>query len=247
MKPENLLEAPKYKPPVVDEHLRNGNLRGRHPIVACVWVRPKYQLQHVLTLKSMVDRNCGFGYEFVCLTDRVDAVDDLYAAGIRPMMTRDDLPGWWQKVKLFDRSNWAGNERVLFLDLDVVIVDEIDSFFKGGHHTNAIANFGINYRHSKYNSSVVAWNTDGPAARVWDAFKETGPDRVIKSLHGDQCWFWRVMVDNVLVWPIPWVQSYKYEVRQRRPRALGDPKIVVFHGDPKPWDVQDGIVKEHYR
>lgn len=243
MQKRDLLQKPEYKPPVTVKS-QSKPWDGRH-IVACVWCKgpANYTIEHVLTLKRMVDRHLTRQYDFVCLTDHVDAYPQLFSAGIKPLVATSDVPGWWQKPKLFCEKLWRKNDHILYLDLDVVIVNNLDEMFDVEHHTVAIANFGVNFRHSKYNSSVVLWRGHGPVKQVFHKFYQLGAQKIIKALHGDQCWLWRVMEDTIETWPDAWVQSYKYETR--RTGLAPDTKIVVYHGDPKPWDCNDPISKEY--
>jgi hypothetical protein len=213
-----------------------------NPVVACVWVKPRYTLEQVLILKAMVKRNLYLGHEFVCLTDHTEAIDELRANNIRPIVVKSDLKGWWQKIRLFDPKNFSPGSSILYLDLDVVVAQSLDEFFCVEDPMVMIANFGVNFRHSKYNSSAMLWE-NGHAEAIYTAFNQLGPDRVMKHLHGDQCWIWRVMRDSVAVWPSDWVRSFKYDVR----KGGTVPPVTVFHGDPKPTEVFLPFVKEHYR
>lgn len=233
------------KPPYVPSLTVGTDQRMGDPVVACVWCKgpANYELRHVLALRSMVERHLSIEFDFVCLTDHEDATEALRSEGICPVLVAPNVPGWWQKIKLFDPSMWGGTERILYLDLDVVIVGDLRKFFAAAHHTVAIANFGVNFQHSKYNSSVMLFDPTGPSQEILRKFREVGPENVMKALHGDQCWIWRVMRDNIQTWPASWVQSYKYETRHRGPAP--DTSVVVYHGDPKPWDCNDRISKEY--
>lgn len=236
------LAPPAYTPPETSDFVYNASRK----YVACLWTGRKYGFEYVLRLKQAVTRNLSTEHSFVCFVDRANFEDfsqDMVDYGITPMVKTVEQPGWWGKLEMFDYRNWSARDRILYLDLDVVITGPLDDFFLADHHTTMIANFGVNFRHAKYNSSVVCWDGNGPAAKIYDEFMQQ-PGRVMKDLHGDQCFMWRVMVDDVKTWPTDWVVSYKYDVRRK---AL-DPntKIVVFHGDPKPDVVKDGFVIENW-
>lgn len=238
----SILDKPKYKDPVTAEF---GDDYDAYPVVACVWCKGpgNYRISHVLSLFDMVRRWLPVEHEFVCLTDHEDAFPRLFNLGIKPVIIKPDVPGWWQKAKMFEPSIWGKNRRVLFLDLDVVITGDLTKFFKAKHHTVAIANFGVNFQHSKYNSSVVLFTPAGPTKKIPQKFYEVGAQKVMDALHGDQCWFWRVMKDNVHTWPREWVQSYKYETR--RTGLHPETSIVVYHGNPKPWECNDAVSKQY--
>ena len=239
------LTPPKYTEPVVaDFDMQPSTMQ---PVVACVWwnATGKYPFEYVKRLKRAVDRNMTLDYQFYCFTDQAgDYWEMMQELGIIPLQCVPGIEGWWQKIYLFDRQLWSEDERILMLDLDCVITGSLDNFFFSTHHTTAIANFGVNYRHSKYNSSVVCWDSQGPAGKVYTDFERAGPRRVIKALHGDQCFFWRSMVDDVRVWPKDWCLSYKYDVRRGGLRH--NTKAVIFHGKPDPHEVRDPFVKANW-
>jgi hypothetical protein len=227
MTTDHRLAAPPYNPAV---ELTATRWPKDDIFVACVWVKPRYTVEHVLRLRRMVAQHLSLPHTFVCLTDAEgEDLERLQQAGIGVIEKRYNWPGWWQKIALFDPLSFTAGS-VFYLDLDVVVTASLDPFFCTPDPFVAIANFGPNFRHSKYNSSVMLWEPEA-GEKVFTEFMDAFPDRVMKKLHGDQCWLWRVMRDDVTVWPRDWVKSYKYEVRNRK----GPPApVVVFHGDPKP-------------
>jgi hypothetical protein len=89
--------------------------------VACVWVRGEYPytVEYVTRLRAMVARWIDRPFRFVCLTDRPGEMPD----GVAPILVTK-LAGFapWTKLELFNPINaWTG-QRVLYLDLDSLIV-----------------------------------------------------------------------------------------------------------------------------
>jgi hypothetical protein len=82
-------------------------------------------------------------------------------------------------------------------------------------------------------------------------------------MHGDQDWIFSQIKTNFCFWPDEWIQSYKWEIRNKTDvirlenkrifRSIENPKIdprtkvLVFHGEPKPSDVQDPIIVDNWR
>ena len=242
---KDILDKPVYVNPIVGSYTTPNQHDMMTRKVACVWVRgpANYTIEHVKTLHRMVLRNTTGEIEFVCFTDHLEAYATLMSLGIKVIIVDPDVSGWWQKPKLFNKGHWRKNDRVMYIDLDTVITGCLDPLFGINHHTAAIANFGVNFKHSKYNSSVVVWDAHGPARRVWDKFNRD-QERIIKALHGDQCWFWRVMLDDVHTFPPGDVISYKYEARKR---GVRNARVICFHGKPDPWECKDKFIQEHYR
>jgi len=228
--------------------------------VICVRYGTKYGRDYVERLRNMVSRHLTVPYEFVCLTDDAESID-----GVRSIVQ----PGagyaklWWQKIHMFD-PNLPVKGRILFFDLDVVIHDRIDRLasylpdqFVGIHDFNRA--FHKNWMN--LNSSVLAWN-HGTVSHIWNDFQKN--PAVAQRLHGDQDWIWQTSKQLIKFWPKEWIQSYKWEVRKREQLTVSNGKrqfktvdhsvevhpdcsVTVFHGDPKPQDVQDKFVVDNWR
>lgn len=243
-------QAPKFTDWVEVELRPNASLLKIDPVVACVWTGDKYPSHYVEKLKAACDKHMRIDYDFVCMTNHGDP-NGWTRSGINLIDPHPELmkrchhheKGWWNKLRFFDENLWRHGQRILMVDLDAVIVGDLTDFFRADHHTTAIANFGVNYRHSKYNSSMVLWDPHGPAARCWAQF-EADDFEAIRHLHGDQCYFWRIMVDDVKTWDRDWAISYKY---QAKPKGLpGDCRAVIFHGKPDPHEVRDTWAKQNW-
>lgn len=87
-------------------------------IVACVRTGTKYPFDYVMKLRNMVERHMGgTPYTMVCLTDQPDRCYGVEFIDI----TSERLPGWWAKMALL-KWGWRATSRVLFFDLDTVII-----------------------------------------------------------------------------------------------------------------------------
>ncbi len=98
--------------------------------VVCVWVRGPvpYTADYVIRLERMVRRYLARTFRFVCLTDRPEELP----AGIETILVdapAEAIPangrGFWTKVQLFNPAI-ALTGRVLFLDLDTIVVAPLD-------------------------------------------------------------------------------------------------------------------------
>lgn len=97
--------------------------------VACMKWGDKYGPEYVNRLYNMVERNTTLPFKFICFTDNADGL--LPEVSVRPlpdMPLPPDKERGWRKLSLF-RDDVGLEGRVLFLDLDVVIVGNIDGFF----------------------------------------------------------------------------------------------------------------------
>lgn len=205
--------------------------------MVCVYWGTKYDTNYVIRLKRMVERNLSVPHRFVCLSDvHIGGVDCI------PIFAKK-WSGWWQKVSLFMPGLFPSGARILYFDLDVVITGDIDVLARqwASQPIIMIYNFGPNRSHAAHNSSVMMWTSGDPRLNaIYDFFSED----VMKKLHGDQCWIWRVLREDIANWPGNLIKSYKYDCRVGQ--ISGQTRVVVFHGDPKPHQVGDEFVRRNW-
>lgn len=157
--------------------------------VACVWVEANvpYSLEYVTKLRDMVRRNLREEHEFVVFTDRPEKAGAFRTMPVqRPPIGR---AGWWSKIELFNPAHDICG-RVLYLDLDVLIIDGLDEIvnfpaefalvpdggtFRGRGHLRVV---------KKYNSSVMVWD-DRARPKLERVHRAFGKD-VVSRLWGDQ-------------------------------------------------------------
>lgn len=206
----------------------------------------------------MVSRHLTIPYEFVCLTDDPSPIDRVKLI-VQPSAGYNK--GWWHKVHMFDPElNISG--RILYLDLDVVIHNNIDKLVL--NHSNeflGIRDFNRKFQPNwnKLNSSVMSW-IGGQYSNIFLDFKKFPREALM--LHGDQDWIWQKLGNRITFWPDSWILSYKWEIRNRNEINFGsvprvfktvanpiippDCSICVFHGDPNPHDVLDPYVIDNW-
>ncbi len=234
--------------------------QGEQINILCVRFGNKYSQEYVVKLRNMVERHLTVPYTFNCLTD-----DPKPLQGVRSILRQNQgyPKGWWHKVHMFDPSLPLSG-RILYLDLDVVIHRNIDKLattwtkdFIGIRDFNR--KFHPSYRY--LNSSIMAWNA-GSHGYIFERFK-TNPDAAMR-MPGDQDWTWKQAQKDIKFWPDRWIQSYKWEIRERRELILQHGKrvfrevkdniqideeccVAVFHGEPNPAQVQDKFVLDNWK
>jgi hypothetical protein len=154
--------------------------------VACVWVNGHvpFTVEYVTKLHAMCQRWIQRDFRFVCLTDRPAHIP----AGIHPIVIASPgkLKGWWSKVELWN-PNHGLTGRVLYLDLDTLIVNTLDEiidypapFALAPHAGTFNGKDGLQVV-KRFNSSVMSWDA-GTQDHVW---KNWTP-KVAHRLWGDQ-------------------------------------------------------------
>lgn len=194
-------------------------------------------IKYVNILHDMVRRNLPdnmFG-TFTCFVDDVpETFTHEYNEGIQFVKLPGDLKGWWNKMWLFSRNLFPIGERVIYFDLDVVIVGALDDIFAYDGQFATLTDF---YEPKIYNSSVMLWRA-GFGHHIWEGFETAGRPRVAG---GDQIAIWhqhRGAERLQELFPGAFV-SFKQQARLVIPDGA---KVVVFHGAPAPAEVKTGWV-----
>ncbi len=217
--------------------------------VLCMKWGRRYGSNYVNTLYSMVRRNLTLAHRFICLTD--------HPQGIRPEVECRPLPAlalapeWerspWRKLSCFAPELGDLDGAVLFLDLDLVIIDNLDCFFAYPGEFCIIENWTQPGR-GVGNSSVYRYWA-GAHRDVFESFCARTAE-VVRTYPNSQTFLSR-SVPQLTFWPASWCRSFKHDClpgrlfRRLRPAAIPDgAKIIVFHGQPKPPDAARGIWSE---
>lgn len=157
---------------------------------------------HVITLRNMLQRHLRMPHEFVCMTDK-----PLVEEGIRciPLDNRPHYDGTCgRKLTIWapDASERIG-KRILSLDLDIVIVDDITPLIDRPEDVVMFRNpnFSIERGRAFYQGSVQLM-TAGSRPQVWDEFHSpTMPSRINSRFGGfEQAWLSEVLPWNEAHW-----------------------------------------------
>lgn len=157
---------------------------------------------------------------------------------------RSEFPGWFKKIEIFRPGLFPG--RCIYLDLDSVITGTLDplAYRKGAVH---LKDWG--WSRNVHAGGTLVWDAEIEGRRIWEAWH---PD-VPKRFENDQEW-----MTSLDVWaPLPkgLVVSYRYhcaadksKVESRKSKGFPPgAAVVAFHGRPKPHEVSDPWVLEHWK
>lgn len=231
--------------PVVQQEITGDNF------VVCLKWGDKYTADYVNKLHNMVARNLTVPYKFVCFTENTEG---LYDDIITMPLPQIGVKGWWYKP-YFVGNDLPLKGTVLFLDLDLIIFNNIDKLFtyKPESPFLIIRDFNRQVRSNwdRVNSSVFRIKTGAKDAAYRDFVAKHHEHT--RRMPGDQDWMYR-FCKPYEYWPDEWIQSYKWEMRGRNtltvtkagrnfkepgePKILKDTSIAVFHGKP---DIHEAI------
>jgi len=211
-----------------------------------------YSFDYVNRLYNSVERNTTHPFDFVLYTSP-DALRNRDLKLINPniKIVQTQLGWWWSGVHLWAKKP-AGvrTETLLYLDLDIVIIDNIDPLlefpsahaymkdYPSRHCPKGLEGVG--------NCSVVLMR-NGAGHEVWETYDKAGrpnwnpldppEDRLFpysaQSILNDK----KIPHD---LFPEEWVASYKLEILKRGMPL--DCKIVSFHGRPKPHECTENWI-----
>lgn len=230
----------------------------------CVNVGTKYPKHYTETLYNMVKRNTTYDFNFYVVTDQSDLYFEDHFIAVEPIT--DDI-GWWTKLQLYS-PELLPKGKYLYMDLDVIIVDNIDCYFD--HEPFGILRDFIRpddgiLPGKEYNSSVVSFDNTTTKG-IWDYYitNKKKWKQYQKEVHffGDQN-----VVSSYLNFypefcnPFPDEWSWSFKKGVDRGKHAGDRsewfgryppeggKVCIFHGEPNPTEVANDFewIGENYK
>ncbi len=220
--------------------------------VVCMKWGTAYGPEYVNKLYRGIARNMTIPHRFVCFTDDTAGVDDaVECRPLPPIILPDSQPlSAFRKIALFAEKLDDLTGKTLFLDLDVIIVDNIDCFFTLETDFCIIHNW-VELRKQIFrprpqigNSSVFRYNI-GEHVYILETYL-SDIDRAFTGFPTEQA-FLSATVRSLVFWPETWCRSFKRHCIPlpplnwlKTPRIPKGAKIVVFHGRPNPDEAGTG-------
>ena len=224
-------------------------------VVLCMKWGTKYGPEYVNRLYGMVRRHLKGDFRFVCLTDdHRGIVPEVQCLPIPSLALPPGIPErGWTKLTTFEADLHGLRGTALFLDLDVVIVDDITPFFEAPGEFLIIHDWKRPWRITG-NSSVYRFRL-GAHADVLAEFRRD-QEQIRKRLRNEQAFLSEVMhrQGRLSYWPADWCASYKYHCIPpwptnywRVPVVPNRCRIVIFHGEVNPPDALEGRRNRRFR
>jgi hypothetical protein len=226
----------------------NASAPGAERHVLCMKWGTKYGPEYVNRLYAMVRRHLSGNFRFHCLTDDPRGIrSEVQCLPIPPL----DLPAGipergWTKLVTFSVDLHGLHGTALFLDLDVVVVGSLDTFFEHPGEFLIIHDYKRPWRVTG-NSSVYRFEL-GAHSNVLKHFQEHLSE-VRSAFRNEQAYLSDFLhrERKLAYWPASWCPSFKYgcipkwpENYRRAPFVPPDARIVIFHGECNPPDALAG-------
>lgn len=207
--------------------------------IICIKWGTKYGPEYVNKLYGMVSRNITPPFRFICFTDDTN--------GIRPEVECQDLPvidypmpvgttGQWPKSRLWSEKlgNVTGN--VLFLDLDVVIVGNIDVFFDYKPNHPVVLTRNMTNPLEKLGQTSLFRFPVGALAPLQKLFS-SDPQGIAEKYRYEQRFVTRNAPGGVEFYPRGWVKHFRFECRRPfplnyflPPKLPKSARVIIFAG-----------------
>lgn len=220
--------------------------KWKRPVTFCCVQVGNYQnrgSEYVNTLYDMVKRNLSSGYpgRFVCITDNPEGLNK----DIQVIDAPKNIYGWWVKLWMFKRGVFKEGERVVFMDLDTLIIGELDPL---ADYSGKFATLKDFYYPNQLGPAIIAWEASDLSHSIYEEWKASG---YTTQGHGDLWWLnnldqgrFAKRIDKLQdLFPGMFV-SFKSHCHPYPPKSA---KVVCFHGQPRPHNCPEKWVSDVWK
>lgn len=241
------------------QHTNENNTEQRY-IICMKWGK-KYGADYVNRLYNMVKRHCTLDFQMVCLTDDHTGINEnIKCYPIPELNLPENLPErGWKKLTTFKPELYDLKGTALFLDIDIVIVDNIDCFFthQAQHEDSVmiIRDWKKPWR-MVGNSSVYRFKVGQNTYPNLLNYFENNFESIRKQVRHEQAFLSHYLREHhhLEYWDPSWCVSFKYQCVHAFPVSFfkapilpPTAKIVIFHGEVNPPDAIVGRSGKWYR
>lgn len=208
----------------------------------------RFDPEFVNVHRAMIARNLKQEHRYVCITDNPDGIegetyplwDDL--SSLYSLVGRE-LPSCYKRLKIFDGATTramgiADGERVVSVDLDVVITGQLDPLFD--RPENFVGWKVPGGRHRTVLNGTIFMQRAARMEHVWNQFDPRVSPGIARSqdyFGTDQAWLSYLLARNCAGWTRhDGVMAYSTDCRLIG-RLPSHAVLVSFHGGKRnPWD-----------
>lgn len=215
----------------------------------------KYGPDYVNKLQNMVSKNLKKKFRFICFTDNSKGLKSNIDVFPLPQinMPNNKPERGWRKLSILQKDLYDVTGTCLFLDLDIVIVDNIDPIF------DLEGDFFIAFDKRKEksyigNSSVFRFEASAHDD-IYQNFNNNH-SKILCEFRNEQAYLSHMILKKGIFqyWPEQWCPSFKYHCVPNfplnyflNPKIPNGAKIILFHGLPEPSEAAEGKSGKWYR
>ena len=230
---------------------------------ACVIHGNAYTWEYVDRLYSMLRRHLTSEPILHVYTEKARPVPkpyvkhELYDWGIGGPKS-----SWWYKLQIFNTDQHAGP--LLYFDLDTVIIRNIDWITRQPlDHFWTVRDFKYLWKPTNYSvNSSIMWFDTRNYAYVLEDFQARNLDQTLRTYHGDQDYINDTIgKQNIRFLDQEQIKSWrwqcldggynfdrKFHLKPNTGTQVTDlASVLIFHGKPKPKDIIDPFIVQHWQ
>lgn len=194
-----------------------------------------YDARYVNNMYSMMERHVTLPFKFYCVTD--DHTDIRSEVTVLKFPDNFNYKGWWTKPYIF-KIGLFEHDVNFYIDLDMVIVDNIDCFLT--HESGNFIGMANFIKKPSLASGIMRWKNN-----TMNMIYERLNSSIVGRYPGDQEYIWYYHKNHMKLYPNSWVESYKWHYKKNR--LVPGRKIIAFHGRPNPHEVDDEMIVSNWR
>lgn len=233
-------------------------------IVTWLWNDPThgggraFKPEHVNVLQRMFARHLKEPHRFVCVADDSKGFSpdvEVFktppeAVAVGKLRTPEGVrfPSCYRRLWMFSEAAKALGDRVLLIDIDLVVVSDVAPIFDMPQDFVGWRPFRDWGAQLRFGGGIYLL-TPGTRTKVWDKFK--GQESIAKARAAgfrgsDQAWISYCLGGHEVYWP---KTSGIYSIRDfagRETQLPKDARLVQFNGPTKPWRSPLFWVRQHW-
>lgn len=217
--------------------------------IICIKWGTKYGADYANKLYGMVSRNITPPFRFVCFTDdTTDVRSEIECQELPPLdiIMPTNTMGKWPKSRLWGEKLGDLTGAVLFLDLDVIVVDSLDPFFEYGKPDDIVLSYNPSNPLERLGQTSCFRFQVGSLISLQEKFK-ADPQGIADKYRFEQRFVTRNAPGGVKLFPKAWVAHFRRKCRQpfplnyfKTPKIPKGASIIIFPGDLNPTDAISG-------
>jgi hypothetical protein len=206
-----------------------------------------YDVSYVNHIANSINEHVSIPYEFVCLTDETAG----FSTNVHKIIGFEhNWPKWWGKIELFKPDKFF-TDRIFYLDLDTIILNNIDDIVSYDGNFCGLQDFN---NLNGLGSGIMAWGCNSPNLNaIYANFMRNPTYNMTNHRYGDQEFIYRFVkrsMDGIQKLYPDRIISYKKHCINNRGNELiipDDASIIYFHGKPRPRDVTESEITQHWK
>ena len=203
----------------------------------------RYNANYVNNLYSSIQKHTKNKTRLICFTDdKKNIINDVICKPLPDIKIPKPLSLTpWRKLSIWKYPLYGLDGDILFLDLDLVITNNLDKFFSYKKGTFCVIENWTQTGKGIGNTSCFRF----PVKKhkyIFDEF-EKNSNYIWKKYHIEQVYISKV-INEQNFWPKSWCQSFKHNLLPKWPLRIWKPakvnqetSVVAFTGKPDPEDV----------